>query len=149
VVQDNEDYSDYSRHVGTNISGLMILNGFIFTVITLLLTRLDQPLTLYPQLFVLFLTTLFDLNGFLAQHLGVETLYLCKNIPPQTRKIAIRTKLMFLSFSLFGLSIPFMFLLFDLTFLAIASTVAWLLVLASSQVLVYKPLREFRVKHRG
>lgn len=85
MVQDNEDYSDYSRHVGTNISGLMILNGFIFTVITLLLTRLDQPLTLYPQLFVLFLTTLFDLNGFLAQHLGVETLLMQKYSPPDKK----------------------------------------------------------------
>ncbi len=149
MVQDNEDYSDYSQHVGTSISGLMILNGFIFTVITLLLTTLNQPLTLYSQLFLLFLTTLFDLNGFLAQHLAVETLYLCKNIPPQTRKIAIRTKLMFLSFSLFWVSIPFMFLLFDLPFLAIASTVAWSLVIVGSLVLVYKPLREFRVKHRG
>jgi len=42
-----------------------------------------------------------------------------------------------------------MFLLFDLTFLAITSAIAWFLVIVVALIFVYKPLKEFREIHKG
>ena len=149
MSQEEEDYSDYSRHINTSISGLTVISGFTFTAITLLLTRLDSPSSLRSQLMLLFLVVIFYLNGFLAEHLGIETLYYCRRVPPQTKKIAVRTALMFLSFGLFGLAIPFMFLLFDLVYLSIVTVVIWLIVLLAILVFVYKPYRKYRDKEDG
>ena len=147
MAQGDEDYSDYSRHISTLLSGLNVVNGFVFTAIVLLLTRLAQPSMLYSQLVLMLLVLLFYLNGLLTQHLSVETLYFCKKIPPQTRKIAVRAAFTFLTVTLFGLTIPFMLLLFDLVSLAILSIVVWVLVSVAEFVLIYKPLREYRRKH--
>jgi len=149
VARDEEDYSDYSRHINTTINGLTLISGFAFTAITLLLTRLDQPSSLPSQLVLLFLVILFGLNSLVAQHLGVETLYYCRKVPPQTRKVAVRTALMFLSFVLFGLAIPLMFFLFDLVYLSIVAAVIWLFVILADLVFVYRPLWEYRKKHAG
>lgn len=149
MVRDEEDYSDYSRHINTTISELTLINGFAFTTITLLLTRLDQLSSLPSQLVLLFLTILFDLNALVAQHLGVETLYYCRKVPPQTRKVAVRTALMFLAFVLFGLAIPLMFFLFDLVYLSIVTAVVWFLVILADLIFIYKPLLEYRKKHVG
>jgi hypothetical protein len=70
-----------------------------------------------------------------------------KECPPQTQKIAVRTALMFLSFVLFGLAIPFMFLLFDLVYLSVVTVIIWLFVVLADLIFVYKPLREYRKKH--
>jgi hypothetical protein len=147
VSRDEEDYSDYSRHINTTINGLTVMMGFTFTVITLLLTRLGNLHSLGSQLILLFLVILFYLDGFLAEHLGVETLYHCKRVPPQTRKIALRTVLMFLSYSLLGLVIPFMFLLFDLVLLSVVAGIVWLIAGLADLVVVYKPLWEYRRKN--
>lgn len=147
--RDDEDYSDYSRHISTTISELTLIDGFAFTAITLLLTRLDQPSSLPSQLVLLFLVILFDLNSLVAQHLGVETLYYCRRVPPQTRKVTIRTVLMFLSFVLFGLAIPLMFFHFGLVHLSIVTMVIWFFVVLADLTFVYQPLREFRRKHVG
>jgi len=147
VSQDEEDYSDYSRHINTSINGLILIMGFTFTAITLLLTRLDNPSSLDSQLMLLLLVILFYLNAFIVEHLSVETLYYCKRVPPRTRKIAVRTALMFLSSSLFGLAIPFMFLLFGLVHLSVAAGIIWLIVGLADLVIVYKPLWEYRKKH--
>jgi hypothetical protein len=149
VGHDEEDYSDYSRHINTTINGLTLVNGFAFTAITLLLTRLDQPSSLPSQLVLLFLTVLFDLNALVAQHLGVETLYYCRKVPPQTRKVAVRTAFMFLAFVLFGLGIPLMFFLFDLVYLSIGAAVVWLFVVLADLIFIYRPLQEYRKKHVG
>ena len=149
MARDVEDYSDYSRHINTTINGLTLISGFAFTAITLLLTRLDQPSALPSQLVLLFLMVLSDLNSRVAQHLGVETLYYCRKVPPQTRKVAVRTALMFLSFVLFGLAITLMFFLFDLVYLSIVAAVIWLFVILADLVFVYRPLLEYRKKHAG
>ena len=149
MTHEDEDYSDYSRHINTSISGLTLISGFTFTAITLLLTRLDNPSSLGSQLMLLFLVILFYLNGFIGEHLGVETLYYCRRVPPQTQKIAVRTALMFLSFVLFGLAIPFMFLLFDLVYLSVVTVIIWFSVVLAVLVFVYKPLREYRKRHTG
>ena len=144
-----EDYSDYSRHINTSINGLTLITGFTFTAITLLLTRLDNPSSLSSQLMLLFLVILFYLDASLTEHLGVETLYHCKRVPPQTRKIAVRATLMMISTALFGLAIPFMFFLFDLVYLSIVTFVIWGSTVLVVWVFVYKPLREYRKKHTG
>jgi hypothetical protein len=149
MTHEGEDYSDYSRHINTSISGLTLISGFTFTAITLLLTRLDNPSSLGSQLMLLFLVILFYLNGSIAEHLSVETLYFCKKVPPQTQKIAIRTALMFLSYVLFALAIPFMFLLFDLVYLSVVTFIIWFFVVLADLIFVYKPLRENRKRHTG
>jgi hypothetical protein len=59
----NEDYSDYSRHITTIMNGLTLIEGFIYTAITLLLTRLNQASATYSQILLLLLVILFYLNG--------------------------------------------------------------------------------------
>jgi hypothetical protein len=149
MTHDEEDYSDYSRHINTSINGLTLITGFTFTAITLLLTRLGNPSSLSSQLMLLFLAILFYLDASLAEHLGVETFYCCKRVPPQTRKIAVRTTLMTISSSLFGLFIPFMFFLFDLVYLSIVTFIIWFSTVLIVWFFVYKPLREYRKKHTG
>jgi len=148
MAQENEDYSDYSRHVNTVITGTTLINGFIFTAIITFLTRLSQPLALYSQALLLLLVVLFYLNSLLIEHLTVETLYFCRRVPPKTRKIDVRTMLMTAITSLFGFSVPLMFLVYDLVFLATVSTVIWLLVTAVYLTLVYKPMADFRKKQQ-
>ena len=143
---DGEDYSDYSRHINTSINGLILIMGFTFTAITLLLTRLDNPSSLGSQLMLLLLVILFYLNAFIVEHLGVETLYYCKRVPPRTRKIAVRTALMLLSTALFGLAIPFMFLLFDLVYLSVVAVIIWLFSVFAHWAFISKPLNEYRRK---
>ena len=149
MTHDEEDYSDYSRHINTSINGLTLITGFTFTAITLLLTRLGNPSSLSSQLLLLFLVILFYLDSSLAEHLGVETLYYCKRVPPQTQKIAVRTTLMMISSALFGLAIPFMFFLFDLVYLSIVTFIIWFSTVLVVWIFVYKPLREYRKKHTG
>jgi hypothetical protein len=146
VTQDKEDYSDYSRHITTVMTEMTVINGFIFTAIISLLTKLEQPSMLYSQLLFLLLAILFDLNGLLIQHLTVETLYFCRKLPPQTRKVTIRVALMFVIASLFGFAIPLMFLIFDLVTLASVSAIIWLFGIAAYLALIFKPLKEFRKK---
>ena len=43
TAQDSGDYSDYSRHITTVMTGMTVINGFIFTAIISLLTKLEQP----------------------------------------------------------------------------------------------------------
>jgi len=146
ITQDKEDYSDYSRHITTVMTEMTVINGFIFTAIISLLTKLEQPSMLYSQLLFLLLAILFDLNGLLIQHLTVETLYFCRKLPPQTRKVTIRVALMFVIASLFGFAIPLMFLIFDLVTLASVSAIIWLFGIAAYLALIFKPLKEFRKK---
>jgi len=118
MAREDEDYSDYSRHVNAVITGTALINGFIFTAIITFLTRLSQPLALYSQALLLLLVVLFYLNSLLLEHLTVETLYFCRRVPPKTRKIVVRVALMIVIASLFGFSVPLMFLVYDLVFLA-------------------------------
>ena len=142
--QSAEDYSDYSRHITTIMNGLTLIEGFIYTAITLLLTRLNQASATYSQILLFLLIILFYMNGLLVQHLSSETLYYCRRLPPRTRRISFRTGLMFVIYALFGLSIPIMLLIFDLVFLSIVSTVIWFLSIAAVFVTSYKPMTEFR-----
>jgi len=123
--------------------------GFTFTVITLLLTRLDNPSSLNSQLMLLFLVIIFYLNAFITEHLNVETLYYCRRVPQRTRKIAVRTAMIILSTALFGLAIPLMFLLFDLVYLSVVTTIIWCITTLATLVLVYRPLFKYRKKHAG
>jgi len=50
ITRDKEDYSDYSRHITTVMTEMTVINGFIFTAIISLLTKLEQPSMLYSQL---------------------------------------------------------------------------------------------------
>jgi hypothetical protein len=147
TAQDSRDYSDYSRHITTVMTGMTVINGFIFTAIISLLTKLEQPSMLYSQLLFLLLAIVFDLNSLLLQHLTVETLYFCRKLPPQTRKVTIRVALMDVISGLFGCAIPLMFLIFELVTLAIVSAVIWLFCIVASFALVFKPMREFRKRH--
>jgi predicted membrane channel-forming protein YqfA (hemolysin III family) len=147
VGHDEEDYSDYSRHINTSINGLTLIMGFTFTAITLLLTRLDNPSSLGSQLMLLLLVIIFYLDAFIVEHLSVETLYYCKKVPPRTQKIAVRTALIVLSSALFGLAVPFMFLLFDLAYLSVVTGIIWFSGLLAQLVIIFKPLQEYRRKN--
>jgi hypothetical protein len=148
MTREDEDYSDYSRHLNAVITGTTLINGFIFTAIITFLTRLSQPLAFYSQALLLLLVVLFYLNSLLIEHLTAETLFFCRRVPPKTRKIIVRIALIIIIASLFGFSIPLMFLVYDLIFLATVSTVIWILIIAANLALIYKPIMDFRKKQR-
>ena len=144
LSKNEEDYSDYLRHRTNLVSTLSLLAGFTFTVITMLLTQLPNPSRLQSQLTLFFLAVLFDLFVFLVEYNRTASIRLCRKVPPLTRAIAIDNGLISLGVCLWGVAVTLMFLLWDLTFLAIASGVVWAAFMASDYIFIMKPFQEHR-----
>jgi len=130
-------------------SGLFFILGFMFTVITILLTRLPNLDTLQSQLILLFFTVVFNLVGFLAFLLTVEGIYFCRRVPPPSKRFTVINVLAFLVTILVGFIVTLLFLLWNLTFLVVASGVVWVLFVIAEFVFVWKPFQEHRKKFRS
>lgn len=139
-----KDYSDYIKHMSNLVSGMFFIGGILLTVITLLLTQLPNPSTLMSQLVLFFLLVGFNLTGFLATYLTIDVIYLCKDIPPYSSKYRIINMLMFVVATFWGLSVTLLFVLFNLTYLALASLVVWTLTFTANYFLMWKPVQKFR-----
>ena len=144
MTADEKDYSDYIKHMSSLNSELIVLAGFTFTVLTLLITLLPDPSSIRAQLTFFFLTILFDLLIFLVAWNTINNIYFCRNVPPLTKRLAIFNWLSLLSFSLSGVTIILLFLLSDLIYLTLASGVLWALFIIANVIFTYRPLLEFR-----
>ena len=124
-------YSEYFSHNNTIVGVLSLFCGFLFTSITILLTALQNKGGVLAQATILFLTLIFYFSLFvLLDNLEMAFHYI-ENIPPLTLKIKPFFFLL-LIFYLFGTSTVFMFLLFDLLYLAAISGVVWALFVIAS-----------------
>jgi len=144
VAADEKDYSDYIKHMSSFNSVASVFAGFTFTILTLLLTQLPDPSSIMSQLTLFFLAVLFDLLAFLVSWNSINNIYFCRNVPPLTKRLAMFNWLSVLSYSLLGVPIVLMFLLWNLIYLALALAVVWALFIIATFIFTWKPLMDFR-----
>jgi len=144
VTTDEEDYSDYIKHMSSFNSEFTTIAGFTFTVLTLLITLLPDPSSITAQLTFFFLAILFDLAILLVAWNTINNIYFCRNVPPSTKGLKVFNWLTFLCFSLSGIPTILLFLLSDLIYLTIVSGGVWALGVIANFVFTYKPLLEYR-----
>lgn len=143
-MSQEQDYSDYIKHMSNLVGGLFFIGGILLTVITLLITQLPDPSKLITQLVLLYLLIFFDIVGFLATYLTIDVIYLCKDVPPYSSKYRILNVSMFLVATFWGLAVTFLFLILNLTYLTVASFTLWILSFISSYILIWKPFQKYR-----
>lgn len=146
MSKEQKDYSDYFNHLLNLINGLHFFAGFTFTSITILLTQHPETSQMYTQVTLLFLAVLFYLFIFLAIYAQAEVTYFMKNVPPLSKRRTAFNLAILLVFSMSGIAIILMFLLWNLVYLALASGVAWVSYVVSVLVFVVKPFQAYRKK---
>jgi len=139
VTTDEEDYSDYIKHMSNLSSVGSLLAGFTFTTITILITRLPDPSSIMSQLVLFFMAVLFFLFIFLVGWNANTIIYFCRNVPPKTKQLSIFTLLTLVSYILLGVTVILMFLLWNLIYLALASGIVWALLIILFFIFILKP----------
>ncbi len=131
VSERKNPYSEYFEHNGVIVGVLSLFCGFLFTSITILLTTLQSKGGFLAQATILLLTLIFYFSLYvLLDNLEMAFHYIEK-IPPLTLKVRPFFSLFVIVYA-FGASTVLMFLLFDLTGLAIVSAVMWTVIVAAS-----------------
>ena len=131
MSDEETSYSEYFSHNSTIVNVLSLFCGFIFTSITILLTVLQNKGGTLAQATILFLTLIFYFSLYvLLDNLEMAFHYI-KDIPPLTLKVKPFFYLL-LIFYFFGTSTIFMFLLFDLIYLAVISALVWMIIVITS-----------------
>ncbi len=144
MTTDEKDYSDYIEHMSGLNGVISVFAGFIFTSLTLLITLLPDLTSTMSQFTLFFLAALYDLTTFLVGWNSVNVVYFCRNVPPRTKQLSAFNWLLMLSFDLSGLAILLIFLLSGLIYLALASSVVWVLFIVAIFFFTWKPLTEYR-----
>lgn len=140
---------DYSAYIAYQSSGMQVYSLFVaftFTVITLLLTLLPDPHQMLPQVTLFFISILFDIFLFLTFS-GFLNLSKCADhVPPideKEQRRSVTTNFMYLfSLVLWGVAMTLMFLLWNLTILALASGVVYVLFVILILAYVYRPIAQ-------
>jgi len=147
VPESGKSYPEYAQNLSNVMNGMFFFSGFTFTVVAILLTSLPNPKALQSQLTLLFLTAIFYLTVSIAFLLLVEVTFYVE-MPPLREHGSIVNALIFLTFLLIGLTFPLLFLLWDLTLLAIISGLMWLIFDIYIYLFVFKRKMEMDRKRR-
>lgn len=123
LSESERDYSDYRQVLGNLSNIVVLLSGFTFTAITILLSQFSVLGSLTSQLILFFLASLFFLFIMLLGMIHGLLTRLCRNFPPVTKDIAGFNRLMLLSWILLQLAVVLMFLIWNLVYLSLASAV--------------------------
>ena len=116
------------------------LSGFMFTAITVLITRLPDPSSATAQFALFFMAVMLDIFLFYMGNFYAEVLNLCKNVPLHSGKRSLFNVMSDLSVMLgLGGSTVLLFLLFNFEVLALAQTVAWLLMILAAYRAIFEP----------
>jgi len=144
---DETDYSDYITHLSNMGNMYSFLSGFMFTAITVLVTQLPDPSSIMAQFILFFMAVMLDIFIFYMGSFYQRVIYFCKNVPPNSGKKSFFNILSDTSvvLGLGGITV-LLFLLLNLVFLALAQTLAWLLVSITVYKSVFKQYYEKR-KH--
>jgi len=114
-------------------------SGFMFTAIIVLITRLPAPSSIMTQLVLFFMAVMLDIFMFCMGRFYQAVVYLCKNVPVYSGRKNLFNLLSDVSVILgLGGTTVLLFLLWDLIYLALAQTVAWVL----TSIAVYKSILE-------
>ena len=117
---------------------------FTFTILTLLVINLPDPNTIVAQSILLFITVMFDLLPYLILLINVEALQFCKNVLTYGRRLQHCSSLSNIVMTLWGFSIPLVFLLWNIVYLAVVSAVIWVLFIGVSNFTIRKPFMQYR-----
>ncbi len=131
MPKNEEQYTPYFEHNKTIAHVLSLFSGFIFTSITLLLTRFNNLEDVFSQATLLFLTVLFYLTLFVLMDNLEMPFHYIRDIPTMTLKVRPFFFLLVI-FYLFGASTVMMFFLYHLFFLSVISGVIWLIIVVLS-----------------
>ena len=144
MPEDEKDYSTYMGWMQSQKGTYAFICGFTFTTITLLIISLPNSKSVLSQLIMLFLTIVFDLLLYVILLIGVESLEFCKDVPPYNKTLRVCNTLSDLGLTLWGFTVPSMFLLWDLVYLAILSTVIWIIMIIITNFTVKKQFKQYR-----
>jgi hypothetical protein len=123
ISENEKDYSDYFQVTANTLNVLVLLSGFTFTAITILLSQYPVLGSLTMQFILFFLASLFFFFMFLMAWFNSMLMKLCRNRPPVTREVVTFNHLLMSSFHLLQLVVVLMFLIWNLIYLALASGV--------------------------
>ena len=142
-MSDETHYTDFLTQLSGLTSELSLFCGFTLTIITLLVTRLPDPSILLAQISLLFLTILLNLLTFLLGWVMTMRTIFCRYLPLNKIKYSnVFNPLLFLSLSLWGISVILIYLLWSLTYLAIVSTIIEAFFISVAFKLFWKQFRE-------
>ena len=145
------DYSDYITAVSNLSNVRAILTGFTFTVITLLLIELPDPSQTNAQIVLFTLTLLVDMFLYTIFVEVMETFRSIGKVPPWrfvfssitiTAESSLHDVLTYVSVNLWGITIALMFLLWNLTLLALITGVIHALLMTLAYFRSFKPVAE-------
>jgi len=150
VSTKEEDYSSWLAVESLAVQVEALLCGFTFTAITLLVTLLPDPSGFLSQVTLCFLAFIFYLLEFLLFYALHYLSYCIKAVPPEWKKRRRERRflmgLFLLSFTSFGIAIVLMFLLWNLTYLALASGLMYTFFTILAIIYIWKPILELELK---
>lgn len=144
AVSVGKDYSDWIQYMSNVTNALTLFSGFTFTSITILLTLLPDPTRISSQVTLFLMSSLLDFFLFFMGWQTLLVIYYCRNIPPLRARLGLSSRLWFSSFGFLCMAVVVMFLLWDLTYLALASGLALAVALSLFYVFGWKPYIKFR-----
>ena len=148
-MSDEAYYSDFLNQLSGLTSELSLFCGFTLTIITILVTRLPDPTIMIAQLSLLFLTIMLNLLQFLLGWVIIMRTRYCRYLPLNDIKHSkIFNTLLFLALATWNLSVVLIYLLWDLTYLAITAAIIWLTIFIVSYTFLWGQFREHDKKIR-
>ena len=136
---DEKDYSDYIKHLSNVMSIMALTSGFLFTAYTILITRLPDPSSITAQSTLLVISIYLSICTYCLATFAEGSVACCRNMPPLTRNIAA-TNLLFLfaGTTSMATAIILMSLLWNLTYLAFAQSIQWVLYVVAIYLFVIR-----------
>jgi hypothetical protein len=121
LSENEKDYSDYLQIGANTINILVLLSGFTFTGITILLSQFPILDSLTAQFVLFFLASLFFLFMLMLGMANTMFMRACRNLPPVTRDVVRFNRLTWVSWTLLQLAVVLMFLIWNLIYLSLAT----------------------------
>ena len=144
MSEDDNDFPDYLSHNGWILGSISLICGFLFSVIALLVSNFPSFNSLHAQIVLFGLTAVFDLSLYNMVDCLVRGIYFCRRVPPLTKHLRSFNIRLLLMFYFFGVTTVFLFLLWSLFYLALASAIMWAIVIAFSYFKIIKPFNKYR-----
>lgn len=140
-----EGYSDYIKHLSNMGSMYAFLSGFMFTAITLVLTRLPDPTVVMAQCVLLFMGIMLSVFIFYMGNFFMQVVPLCKSRPSYSGRGSLFNIFSDISVMLgLGGTTVLLFLLWNLIYLALAQTAVWIFFTVLTYRLIFKPFYQRR-----
>ncbi len=140
----DEDYSDFSLHLGYVMGALGLFSAFTFTLICLIVAEVADPSVFQIQIILMFLSLLFYLSLYLlADSLAMDTHY-CGKLPRLVGTYKFFEYALFVLFDMFGLVVPVLFLSWSLFTLAGICVIIYAVFSVMAVQFVIRPLIKFR-----